>query len=264
MKNELKIDNRNNGSGSKISFAILLVLTGVLLLSFNMGFIPAVYKPILISWQMLLVVLGISFLCNRQLTSGIILISVGTFFILPVVGQSFPDLFNGTLLKAEDCWPVLLIIGGILFLFKKNDFGVCQKQKYRCSEKSDSDTNKDFSGTNQTVDDCIDKSVLFNGSEQIVFSSNFRGGEVNCAFGEIKLDLRKVSGLNKNNNLEVNAMFGSVIIYVPGEWQINLKSSVMFGDIQDKRVIIDIPTNEDNIFLNMKASCLFGSIEIRN
>ncbi|MBF0577414.1 LiaF transmembrane domain-containing protein [Dysgonomonas sp. GY617] len=262
MKNELKIDQRNHSNGSKISFAILLVLAGILLLSFNLGLLPAIYKPILISWQMLLIALGVTFLFNRQFTSGIITTSVGVFFIFPVVTLTFPDLFDGVLIKAQDCWPILLIIAGFLFLFKKNDRGCCQKKW--CSEKSESATTEAFSNTNQTIDDCIDKSVLFNGSEQIVFSSDFKGGEVNCAFGEIKLDLRKVSGLNKNNKLEVNSMFGSVIIYVPSEWQINMKSSVMFGDIQDKRVIIDIPTNEDNIFFNMKASCLFGSIEIRN
>lgn len=262
MKNESKTNPSKDRSGSKMSFAILLVLAGILLLSFNMGFIPLIYKPIFISWQMLLIVLGISFLFSRQIMGGIISISVGVFFILPIVGQSLPDLFDGALIKAQDYWPALLIVGGILFLFKKNDHSVCKK--YWQPEKSASGTQDEFSNTNHTQDDCIDKSVLFTGSEQIVFSSNFRGGEINAAFGEIKLDLRKASGLNKNNKLEVNAMFGSIIIYVPNDWQINMKSSIMFGDIKDKRLITDTPASEDLVFLNMKAACLFGSIEIRN
>lgn len=261
MENEIKIKNKE--PQGKIGFAILLVLAGVILLAFNLELIPNIYKPILISWQMLLVVLGIAAFFKRHFVNGVILISVGVFFILPVIGHNFPELLNGTLNNAQNYWPVLLIIGGILFLFKKNDHTMYSK--YCQPKKFISDINKGCSSIDiETGNDYVDKSVLFNGSEEIVFSSNFRGGEANAAFGEIKLDLRKVSGLNKNNKLEVNAMFGSVIVYVPSEWQINLKSSAMFGDVQDKRHLIDTPISDNTPFLNLKAACMFGNIEIRN
>ena len=261
MENEFKIKNKE--SQGKIGFAILLVLAGIILLAFNLELIPLIYKPILISWQMLLVVLGIAALIKRHFVNAIILISVGGFFILPVIGQSFPEVLNGTLNNAQNYWPVLLIIGGILFLFKKNDHGMCSK--YCQPKKFISDMSKGCSNTNtDTGNDYVDKAVLFNGSEEIVFSSNFRGGEANAAFGEIKLDLRKVSGLSTNNKLEVNAMFGSIIVYVPSEWQINLKSSAMFGDVQDKRHMIDTPISDSTPILNLKAACMFGNVEIRN
>lgn len=263
MENEVKIKNNNKESQGKIGFAILLVLAGIILLAFNLELIPSTYKPILISWQMLLVVLGILAFTKRSFVNGIILISVGVFFILPIIGHNFPEVLNGTLDNAQNYWPVLLIIGGILFLFKKNDHSMCSK--YWQPKKYISDINKGCSNLSiETGNDYVDKSVLFNGSEEIVFSSDFRGGEANAAFGEIKLDLRKVSGLNKSNKLEVNAMFGSIIVYVPSEWQINLKSSAMFGDVQDKRLILDTPITDETPFLNLKAACMFGGIEIRN
>lgn len=263
MENEIKIKNNNNKEPKgKIGFAILLVLVGSILLAFNLEMIPAVYRPILISWQMLLITIGILSLSKRHFIHGTILICVGVFFILPIIGQNFPDLLNGTLDNTQNYWPVLLIIGGILFLFTKNDHGICRKYCYPKKFVSDI---KEFTNSNtETGNDYVDKAVLFNGSQEIVFSSNFKGGEANAAFGEIKLDLRKVSGLNKSNKLEVNAMFGSIIVYVPSEWQINLKSSAMFGDVQDKRHVIDIPITENTSFLNLKAACMFGSIEIRN
>lgn len=261
MEKEFKIKNKE--PQGKIGFAVLLILAGTIFLAFNLQLIPTAYKPILISWQMLLVVLGIAAFIKRHFVNGIILISVGIFFILPVIGQSFPDVLNGTLNNAQNYWPVLLIIGGILFLFKKNDHGICSK--YYQPKKFISDMSKECSDSNiETANDYVDKAVLFNASEEIVFSSNFRGGEANAAFGEIKLDLRKISGLNKNNKLEVNAMFGSIIVYVPSEWQISLKSSTMFGDVQDKRHIVDTPINDDIPYLNLKAACMFGNVEIRN
>lgn len=263
MENEIKINNNNKDSQGKIGFAILLVIAGIILLAFNLELIPGTFKPILISWQMLLVVLGILAFTKRHFVNGTILISVGIFFILPVIGHNFPEVLNGTLNNAHNYWPVLLIIGGVLFLFKKNDNKMCGK--YCQPKKIISDVNKGCSNSaTETGNDYIDKAVLFNGSEEIVFSSNFRGGEANVVFGEIKLDLRKVSGLNKENKLEINAMFGSIIIYIPTEWQINLKSSTMFGDIQDKRVLIDATITDDTPFLNLKAACMFGSIEIKN
>lgn len=263
MKNEFKTNHYDKKSRPKIGLAILLVLIGSILLLFNLELIPIVYKPILISWQMLLIVLGISFLIKRNYANGAVLISIGVFFLLPIVGQNFPDILDGALNNTHNFWPVLLIIGGILFLFKRNDHSKCLR--YWSSQKFISYEDKEFSGsTNEKENNYIDKSVMFSGSEQIVFSSNFRGGEINAAFGEIKLDLRKVSGLDKNNQLEVNAMFGSITIYIPAEWQINLKSSVLFGDIQDKRNITDNAINDDTFSINLKASCLFGSIEIKN
>lgn len=261
MDNEFKIKDKE--PQGKIGFAVLLIAAGVIFLAFNLELIPGIYKPILLSWQMLLVVLGIAALIKRHFVNGIILISVGVFFILPVISHNFPELLNGTLNNAENYWPVLLIIGGILFLFKKDNHGICSK--YCQSKKFISDTAKEYSNHDtEAGNDSVDKAVLFNASEEIVFSSNFKGGEANAAFGEIKLDLRKVSGLNPNNKLEVNAMFGSVIVYVPSDWQINLKSSAMFGDVQDKRHIPDIPISDNTLFLNLKAASMFGNIEIRN
>lgn len=259
MNNKFGTTCYNHKSRSKKGFALLLVVIGVLLLGFNLGLIPAEYKPIFLSWQMLLIVIGFFSLFGRKIVGGILLMAVGTFFLLPVIGISFPALLGGTLVNARLYWPVLLIVAGILVLFKKKnnrwaEHWAHHKAVHQFESESDPHSEADY----------VTKNVMFNGSEQIVFSSNFKGGNLNVAFGEIKLDLRKVTGLTDNNKLEANAMFGSIIIYLPSDWQLNLKSSVMFGDIKDKRILDNKISEEKVITLNMEGSCLFGGIEIRS
>lgn len=262
MENKYNKNRCGGGYNSKVGFALLLVLVGGILLGFNLGVIPVEYKNILISWQMLLIVLGFLALFRRHLIGGFALLSVGTFFILPLVGRCFPAIFNDSFSDLHTYWPVLLIIVGILFLFKKKD----KKWQHRCGASVEESPVEILDANSHAEDKSgyIEKSVMFSNIEQIVFSSDFKGGDVNVAFGEVKLDLRKVTSLNEKNRMEINVMFGAAVIYVPENWHLNMKSSNMFADIQDKRHKIDTYQETNNLTLHLKASCLFGSIEIRN
>lgn len=270
------MDNNSNANGNKgclatkIIIALLLVLTGGLLLSFNLGWLPIAYKPIFISWQMALIIWGILSIFKKHPVSGVILITIGAFFLLPVIGESFPYLLNGALLDAHSYWPVLLIVAGLLFLFKGHDDKKKKSHKHwrECNRRNRKNRQCSF-GSEANYEqnaDYIDKSVMFNGSEQIIFSSNFNGGDINAAFGELILDLRNVSGMTENNLLEANVMFGSIVIYIPTNCRLNLMdNSTLLGEIQDKRYSrSDSPDNDKAFTLNVKGACMFGSIEIRN
>lgn len=245
------IENHRN---SKFGCAIFCIALGFFLLGFNLGWIPLLYKPLIISWQMLLIVIGISLLIKKRFTGGILLIGIGVFFILPILSTIFPEYMGDEIFSLKSYWPVLLIIGGILLLVKigknKTMYKNCRAKKETCSDS-----------------DYIEKNIMFGGSEQIIFSSDFRGGDVNVGFGELILDLRKVSRTS-NAVLEANVMFGTIIIHIPSQWLVEIKSNTLFGSIEDKRIDKN-PKNDENetipeFTLQLDCSSMFGSIEIRN
>lgn len=261
------INNRSSTGKKRIFFALLLIIVGFLLIGFDAGFIPEIYKSIVISWQMLLIVLGVNAFYRKRYTAGLLLFSIGIIFLLPVLGRTFPEIF-GVLhnLDLRLYWPIVLIAIGIAMIFTRT-FSERRKNKYD-KENSNIEVNNDAS---KDVDlkgiynngDSVDKNVLFSSSTQIVFSNNFKGGELNAAFGAIQIDLRKVK-LSENNFLEANALFGSVILYIPEDWKINVKSENLFGGIQDKRINISQNFDDNTPALNFKGGCVFGSIEIRS
>jgi len=70
---------------SIVAGLILMLIGGFLFLNKLGFFIPQVY-PIIISWQMLLIAIGVIFLFDKkqdQKTVGIILLTIGIIFLLP-------------------------------------------------------------------------------------------------------------------------------------------------------------------------------------
>ncbi|MBK5722484.1 hypothetical protein JGH11_16545 [Dysgonomonas sp. Marseille-P4677] len=250
---------RGNGQG----FAFFLILLGCIYLLLNLKIIPIEYKPILISWQMLLIVIGIWTLLKRRFLGGILLITIGVFFIYPILCNIFPDFFISFDIDFKTYWPLLLIVFGLILISSRHfssPLKCCKNEdkydsgyyEYKATSKHD---NIDFT----------EKNVMFGSTEQIVLSQNFRGGEANVMFGELIIDLRRAKLSETNGFFEVNVLFGSAVIYVPSDWNVELQGSSLFGSFDDKRYHLN--NNEQDRTksrLTIKGSALFGSGEIRN
>ena len=66
--------------------ATILIACGVLLLGRNLGIFPNRIFHIIVSWPMLLVVLGAYSFLRRQAFTGVVLFAIGLCFILPRLG----------------------------------------------------------------------------------------------------------------------------------------------------------------------------------
>lgn len=253
-----KDKGRHEGTGG---FALFLILFGGIYLLLNVGIIPIAYKPLLVSWQMLLIGIGIWSLIRRKIVSGICLIAVGTFFIYSKFCAIFPEYFDCIDIDVRTYWPVLLIFLGIM-LIVQNPFFSRKRYDWKNDDSDDIKVKRNGYETNSA--DFIDKSLMFGSSEQIVLSQNFRGGEGNVMFGELIIDLRKAKLGEGNRKLAINVMFGSAIIYVPSDWAVEIQSSTVFGSIEDKRNLSTNPQQSTESTLIIKASAMFGGGEIRN
>ncbi|MDR0824658.1 MAG: cell wall-active antibiotics response protein [Prevotella sp.] len=243
---------KGNGSG----LALFLIIFGSIFLLFNLGIIPKEYKSIVISWKMILIIIGLWMLIKRQYISGLVLIGVGVFFLYPALCEVFPEYFGRVDIDIKTYWPVILIVIGILLI--KGHFHPL-KPRDRTYVHHDGRSRDINSG------DYIEKNMVFGSSEQIILSQDFQGGELNTVFGELIIDLRKAKPANGVANMEINTVFGSLIIYVPSDWSVQIKSSTMLGSFQDKRYSIDNnPTTESTPLLIIEGNSIFGSGEIRN
>ncbi|MFW5821260.1 MAG: LiaF transmembrane domain-containing protein [Bacteroidota bacterium] len=227
-------ENRRPKSATAI-FGLILVFLGLALIGKQFNLIPWEIRNVIFTWQAFLILLGVIFITTRDnKVSGYILLGIGGFFIIPEVFDvpwEFRRLF----------WPSIFIIAGILILFKGSSF-------FR---------NRSYSGTGI---DRLDDVNIFGGSDKIVTSKNFQGGEVVSIFGGGKYDLRNANPA-KGCEMEVVNIFGGSNFLIPPDWNVKLDVVGILGGFSDKRSTVE--TNGDKT-IHIKGVAIFGGGDIKN
>lgn len=231
-----------------ILFGLLLVIAGLLFLSFNFGWIDVALRPVIFSWPMIFVVIGIvSFSKNNYLVSLFWLI-LGLFFLLPRIGTAFPGLIQGVDDSfARTYWPLLLILLGIAFILRVALGQRGHAKGHHRLSSAEADQGR------------INRSVVFGGSESIFLEPVFNGGDISVIFGGVVLDLRKTKLPEGDTYINIEAIFGGVELYVPDDWIVESKLQTVMGGFQDKRHISDADKSRKLI---LKGDLIFGGCEI--
>ena len=261
METEMKNSIRS-GYPKGLGFGLILMFIGVVFLGSNFGLIPIPLKSIIISWQMLLIFIGVVNLFKRKLISGVIWILIGGFFILPKV---FP-LLNANF--EQNFWPLLLISAGIVIVLNRainpkyfNDFWNSNWRQHHYRHHRHNDYHQHYSKWGASTEG-FSKNSVFGSGDHIVLEPEFKGGDLNAVFGGISLDLRRTNLPVGETVLEVNAVFGGITIYVPTDWCIETHLDAVFGGFQDNRMPKEpIDTTKKLI---ITGSCVFGGGELRN
>ena len=102
-----------SSGNSRFFIGIILVLAGVVLIAENLNLLSYDLSHILVSWPMLLVVVGLFNLARGHYSPGIIFTAIGLFFLTPRI-LDVPENFS------RNFWPIVLIAIGIIFLFRRN------------------------------------------------------------------------------------------------------------------------------------------------
>lgn len=225
-----------SSSRSGKSFAgLVLVVVGGVFLSRELGVdIPAWA----ISWQTLLIALGVFFGARRGFRPGgwMVMIFVGAALLI--------DEYYGDLGFHHYIWPMAIILMGLYMILKP------RKQKYEWSwEQSTVDENH------------LEVNAVFGGTKKKIMSKDFKGGDVNTVFGGSDLDFMQAD-INGTATLEINVVFGGAKLIVPSHWKIQSDVAVVFASVEDKRR--DVGQVADNKTLILKGAVAFGSIEIKS
>ena len=229
-------ERRHFGSDSRMFLGILFVAIGALLILNNLDILSYDLSHVLISWPMLLIVIGFYNLSRRAGSAGVILIGVGTYFLIPRVFD-VPDGFF------HNFWPVIIMVVGLVFIF--------QWRK----------TPNFHLGSDVDKKDVLDETAIFGGRSMSLVSEQFRGGKITSIFGGSKINLlycKPVEGCV----IDVATIFGGTKIIVPENWNVKTEVVSIFGGFEDKRGNSVISRVDQSKVVVIKGSAIFGGGEI--
>lgn len=241
-----KVPNNNccrRHDGAGIIFGILLLVAGFLLLMDRSGLIPFSISHIILSWPMILIAVGIMKLFkSRNSTSGVILLIVGAFFLLPRI-FFLPADFH------RNFWPLILIVAGVVMLLSHNKhrpvFGPKVEKQI---------TNENY----------FNVTAFMGGGERIVTSQNLEGGKVECFMGGAEISLVNATLSQGKNIIDISIMFGGVTFIVPADWTVHSEVNAVLGGYTDNRTLIATPSSQPDKTIYIKGSVMFGGCEVKS
>jgi predicted membrane protein len=223
---------------------IVLITVGTVLLINYMDLIPYELPKVIFSWTTLLILLGVIFLLTeRNSSTGVILILIGSVFFI----ADFQQISVWEVMKYAI--PVGLIIAGLLLLLRKQSYPL-----------------KKINGIgNEPSGDILNDMSIFGGGERKIRSGNFRGGRITAVFGGSELDLRTAELAPGVNAIDVLCLFGGFTLRIPEDWEVVNEVSAVFGGFSDKRMNDKKTLNAaaSDKLLYIKGLVLFGGGEIK-
>lgn len=242
------INNSPKNQGAVLG--VLLIVAGILFLSLNFGWIDSSLRWVIFSWPMIFIVLSVISFTKKDFAFGLVWLIGGLFFLLPRLATVYPDYFSGINPNfSATYWPVLLIILGIIIVFRigtgKNRVGSSYKHG--------------VTNSTENIGGRVNKSVTFSGSESIFLDPVFNGGSLNAVFGGVVLDLRKTTLPVGETYLDISAVFGGIELSVPDDWYVESNIQSIFGGVEDKRLVAQTDTTRKLI---LQGSLIFGGCEI--
>lgn len=236
------MDNRGS-ENKRVYLGIFLIAIGVLWILERLNFIPDAWEDIFISWQMLLIGIGVFSIIGGNKTTGTVLILVGSFFLIDEVYE-IPRTIR------QIGWPVIIISIGVIMLVTH---GRRKSEPFINTEKSKQGM------------DYFDDFVIFGGREIFINSLHFVGGKTTSLFGGTEYDLRQAQLSENGALIECVSVFGGCSFKVPPDWTIKNEVTAVFGAFTDKRgstfgQIISNPSKT----LIIRGFSAFGGVEIKH
>lgn len=228
------MDNNNK----KIGFALIVIVVGALLLADNLNVLPLHIPYFLTHWYTLFIFLGLFLLLVRNKKGpGISLMVVGGFFMMS-------DVFD---VSVFSLWPALLIAVGVLILVRRDDHWGRGKSSYHTDSA-----------------DSIDEISIFSGISTMVTSQAFQGGKVTTIFGGAEIDLSKAKLAEGRNVIDLVTIFGGSEIYVPSDWDVQVRVNPIFGGYSDERGIVNGSDSTRQLLITGVVLFGGGELKLRN
>lgn len=194
---------------------------------------------------------------------------VWRFWPLLLIGYGALKLFASTF-PGQRVWGAIVLLFGILFMlaewttidiswpliFALGVFAVGMRVLWRGVSAR--------KGPSKSSDAWIREWAVFGGGERRITSSDFRGGDLNAAFGGLDIDLRDCTIEGEEAVIEVLVMFGGIDIFVPRDWNVVLQPVALFGGCSDARkpMEVKIPATGAKRLV-IRGTVLFGGFEVK-
>lgn len=231
---------RTTGRKQRVLIGLILLAVGVVLLVDNYSDWRFPRETI---WPGVLLAIGLVNLLRRGASRwlGAVLAALGVVFLLDALG-----VWSFRMRDVWRLWPAVLVLVGLRIIFGG---------RRRRARRSSSSRPASVSPSNGLNINC-----LLGSTEERVTGSSFSGGQVTAVFGSAVVDLRGAAITGGEPVVDVTALFGSLVLTVPADWTVELRSTNILGSSHDER--LDPPVNSDNRIV-VTGLCMFGSIEIK-
>jgi predicted membrane protein len=232
----MELENRSN---RRFLFGVVLIVFGSLWILERLSILPHSVSDMIISWQSLLIVIGIVSLINGNQTTGWVLVLIGGLFMVP-------HLFEIPWELRRLAWPVILVTVGVLMLVR---FGKPGKGIPEGGPK-----NMNY----------FDDFVIFGGREIVINSQSLVGGKSTSIFGGSEYDLRPASLSENGAVIDCVSIFGGAEFKIPPDWSVKNEITTIFGAFTDKRGSAVPDINNLSKTLIIRGFTAFGGVEIKN
>jgi hypothetical protein len=220
----------------RLLIGLTVVVLGLLFLLDSAGVLDA-GATIDDYWPLLLVAAGVLTLLERPPSSfhGWLLIGVGAVLLLFSTDVLGDDAWNYV-------WPAAIVFAGIVIIARW--------------------AGHTIPGT-ASSEDVIRSTAVFGGPKLISSAQHLRGAWLTAIFGGITLDLRDARPAPEGATINATVAFGGVDILVPKGWRISVRTTPIFGGVEDKTDHSEPPA-PDAPLLHVDALPVFGGVEIKH
>lgn len=249
----MKDENQYSDRFGRMITGAFFVIIGVVLLAHKMG---AVFIPSwLFTWPSILILVGLYTGVKHRFNNfgWLIVTAIGVVFLLD---QQSPDLHID-----RYTLPIVFIGIGLMFIARPrrlNRNKINWEARAEIWKRGPVFTAEQSSTTNNP--EYIQVHSVFGGAKKIIFSKNFKGGEIVCFMGGAEVDLSQAD-IQGTVMLEANQIFGGLKLVVPPHWDLKNNITPVFGGIEDKRPAIATSIDSTKVLI-LKGACVFGGIEI--
>jgi len=188
-------------------------------------------------WPLLIVAAGVLTLLERppSIVRGTLLTGAGVVLLL----------FTTDVLEEQAwdyIWPALLILAGVLIVVRWHG---------RAIPSAAGEEN------------VLRSTAIFGGPNLICTAQRFRGAWLTAVFGGITLDLRDARPAPEGASINATVAFGGIDILVPKGWRLSVRSTPIFGGLDDKTDHSQAPA-ADAPTLHIDAVSVFGGVDIKH
>lgn len=99
--------------------------------------------------------------------------------------------------------------------------------------------------------------IAFGTGTRYIHSDNFTYDKVECAFGSASIYFDNATILGESATFEVDLSFGSVTLYIPSNWRVEVEVDNAFSSVSNPRNV-----NEKDKVLYLRGEVAFGSLKI--
>jgi len=218
-------------------------------------------------WGIFLVGAAVLIIANAYYSFTSLLPLLCIIVVLPVMVESLIHLsFTGVFIPAAllcimfssqlgldkiTPWPVLaaavLLSIGFSIIFRKHDKWLNQMHF---------ETDASFENI---TDDEMTCTVRFGEGTKYIMSENFEGASLNCQFGAIKAYFDNAKLSPNGAELNVNASFSGVELFIPKHWKVASSLNAFLGGVEEKSRNAPDP---DSPLLTLTGNVSFAGIVI--